>query len=104
MDRTSRHNPDSENIWYGGLRIVSLLFADDVVLLALSDPDFHCTLGWFVARSKAAGTRVSSSRSEAIVLCWKVVDCSFQFLSESLPQVKDFKYLGSCTRVGVRWS
>lgn len=38
--------------------------------------------------------KVSISKSEAIVLCWKTVDCFLLVGSELLPQVKEFKYLG----------
>ncbi|XP_065817852.1 uncharacterized protein [Labrus bergylta] len=38
--------------------------------------------------------RVSTSKSEAMVLCRKKVDCSLQVGSESLSQVEEFKYLG----------
>jgi len=35
MDRISRRSRGEESVWFGDLRIASLLFADDVVLLAL---------------------------------------------------------------------
>ena len=38
--------------------------------------------------------RVSTSKSEAMVLCQKKVDCSPWVGSELLPQVEEFKYLG----------
>jgi len=37
--------------------------------------------------------RVSTSKSEAMVLCRKLVDCSLQVGTECLPQAKEFKYL-----------
>ncbi len=37
--------------------------------------------------------RISASKSEAMVLCWKMVDCSLWVWSELLPQAKEFKYL-----------
>ncbi|KAK0143837.1 hypothetical protein N1851_017957 [Merluccius polli] len=42
----------------------------------------------------AVRMRVSTSKSEAMVLCRKTVDCSLWVGSELLPQVKEFKYLG----------
>jgi len=54
---------------FGGLGIASLLFADDVVLLASSDRDLRHSLGRFAAECEAAGMRVSTSKSEAMVLC-----------------------------------
>ncbi|KAK5888302.1 hypothetical protein CesoFtcFv8_016814 [Champsocephalus esox] len=38
--------------------------------------------------------RISTSKSEAIVLSRKPMDCPLQVGNESLPQVKEFKYLG----------
>ncbi|KAK3563105.1 hypothetical protein QTP86_016341, partial [Hemibagrus guttatus] len=38
--------------------------------------------------------RVSTSKSEAMVLDWKKVACTLQVGREVLPQVEEFKYLG----------
>jgi len=38
--------------------------------------------------------RVTTFKSEAMVLCLKPVDCSLQVGTECLPQAKEFKYLG----------
>ncbi len=38
--------------------------------------------------------KVSTSKSEAMVLCRKTVDCSLWVRSELKPQAKEFKYLG----------
>ncbi|KAF7641683.1 hypothetical protein LDENG_00274850, partial [Lucifuga dentata] len=38
--------------------------------------------------------RISTSKSETMVLCRKKVDCSLQVRGESLPQTEEFKYLG----------
>jgi len=79
---------------FGDLRIASLLFADDVVLLATSDFDLQHSLGRFAAECEAVGMRVSTSKSEAMVLCQKMVEFSLRVGSELLPQAKEFKYLG----------
>ncbi|KAK3541270.1 hypothetical protein QTP86_019416 [Hemibagrus guttatus] len=42
---------------------------------------------------EAAGMRVSTSKSEAMVLNRKKVACTLQVGGEVLPQVEDFKYL-----------
>ena len=42
----------------------------------------------------AAGMKVSISKSEAMVLNWKKVECSLQVRDESLPQAEEFNYLG----------
>ncbi|KAK3568311.1 hypothetical protein QTP86_003822 [Hemibagrus guttatus] len=45
-------------------------------------------------KCEAAGMRVSTSKSEAMVLNRKKVACTLQVGGEFLPQVKEFKYLG----------
>ena len=94
MDRISRRSRGEESVRFGDLRIASLLFADDVVLLATSDRDLQHALGRFAAECEAVGMRISTSKSEAMVLCRKTVECSLRVGSELLPQAKEFKYLG----------
>jgi len=72
-DRISRCSQGEESVRFGDLRIASLLFADDVVLLATSDRDLQHALGRFAAGCEAVGMRVSTSKSEAMVLCRKTV-------------------------------
>ena len=48
--------------------------------------------------------RISTSKSETMALCRKTVECSPRVGNEILPQVEDFKYLGSCSRVRDEWS
>ncbi|KAK3517314.1 hypothetical protein QTP70_002959 [Hemibagrus guttatus] len=50
--------------------------------------------GVFAAECEAAGMRVSTSKSEAMVLDRKKVACTLQVGGELLPQVEEFKYLG----------
>ena len=45
MDRISRHSRGEESVRFRDLRIASLLFADDMVLLASSDCDLQHALG-----------------------------------------------------------
>uniref|UniRef100_A0A671UNG7 Reverse transcriptase domain-containing protein n=2 Tax=Sparus aurata TaxID=8175 RepID=A0A671UNG7_SPAAU len=94
MDRISRRSHGPEGIWFGSQWISSLLFADDVVLLAPSSRDLQHVLGRFAAECEAAGMRISTSKSEAMVLDRKKVACSLQVGGEFLPQVEEFKYLG----------
>ncbi|KAK3573216.1 hypothetical protein QTP86_015137, partial [Hemibagrus guttatus] len=94
MDRISRRSQGLEGIQFGDHRISSLIFADDVVLLALSSLDLQHALGRFAAECEAAGMRVSTSKSEAMVLDRKKVACTLQVGGEVLPQVEEFKYLG----------
>ncbi|KAK3557275.1 hypothetical protein QTP70_026276 [Hemibagrus guttatus] len=94
MDRISRRSQGLEGVQFGDHRISSLIFADDVVLLASSGLDLQHALGHFAAECEAAGMRVSTSKSEAMVLDRKKVVCTLQVGGEVLPQVEEFKYLG----------
>ncbi|KAK3547403.1 hypothetical protein QTP86_018910, partial [Hemibagrus guttatus] len=93
MDRISRRSQGLEGVRYGDHRISSLIFADDDVLLAPSSLDLQHALGRFAAECEAAGMRVSTSKSEAMVLDWEKVACTLQVGGEFLPQVGEFKYL-----------
>ncbi|KAI3372593.1 hypothetical protein L3Q82_023069 [Scortum barcoo] len=79
---------------FGNHRISSLLFADDVVLLASSSQDLQHVLERFAAECEAAGMRISTSKSKAMVLDRKRVACPLRVSGEVLPQVEEFKYLG----------
>ncbi|KAK3510314.1 hypothetical protein QTP70_001363 [Hemibagrus guttatus] len=94
MDRISRCSQQPEGVRFGDHRISSLIFADDVVLLAPSSLDLQHALGHFTAECEAAGMRVSTYKSEAMVLNRKKVACTLQVGGEVLPQVEEFKYLG----------
>ncbi|TWW54923.1 hypothetical protein D4764_0190400 [Takifugu flavidus] len=94
MDRISRCSHGVEGIRFGDLRIACLLFADDVVLLASSACDLQLSLDRFAAACEAAGMRISTSKSEAMVLDRKKVECLLRVKEEILPQVEEFKYLG----------
>ena len=94
MDRISRRSQGVEGIRFGGLRIASLLFADDVVLLASSGRDLQLSLDRFAAECEAAGMGISASKSEAMVLSRKRVECLLRVRGGVLPQVEEFKYLG----------
>ncbi|KAK3567087.1 hypothetical protein QTP86_009780 [Hemibagrus guttatus] len=89
-----RRSQGLEGVRFGDHRISSLIFADDVVLLASSNLDLQHALGHFAAECEAAGMRVSTSKSEAMVLDRKKVVCTLQVGGEVLPQVEEFKYLG----------
>ncbi|KAK3542732.1 hypothetical protein QTP70_000089 [Hemibagrus guttatus] len=94
MDNISRCSQGLEGVRFGYHSISSLLFADDVVLLAPSNQDLQHALGHFAAEREAARMRVSTSKSEAMVLDRKKVACTLQVGWEFLPQVEEFKYLG----------
>ncbi|KAI3370427.1 hypothetical protein L3Q82_025187 [Scortum barcoo] len=84
-----------EGVRFGNHRISSLLFADDVVLKASSSQDLQHVLERFAAECEAggAGMRISTSKSEAMVLDRKRVACPLRVGGEVLPQVEEFKYL-----------
>ena len=94
MDRISRRSQGPEGVRFGDNTILSLLFADDVVVLASSSQDLQHALGRFAAKCEAAGMRFSTSKSEAMVLSQKRVACPLQVGGELLPQVEEFKYHG----------
>ncbi|KAK3525984.1 hypothetical protein QTP70_011818 [Hemibagrus guttatus] len=93
MNRISRRSQGLEGVWFEDHRISSLIFADDVVLLAPSSLDLQHALGRFATECEVAGMRVSTSKLEAMVLDWKKVACTLQVGGEGLPQVEEFKYL-----------
>ncbi len=55
MDRIARRSQGPDGVWFGDHRISSLLFADDVVLLASSGLGLQCALGRFAVECDAAG-------------------------------------------------
>ncbi|KAI3369612.1 hypothetical protein L3Q82_025322 [Scortum barcoo] len=65
--RFLRRSQGPEGVRFGNHRISSLLFADDVVLLASSSQDLQHVLERFAAECEAAGMRISTSKSEAMV-------------------------------------
>uniref|UniRef100_A0A8C6S4J5 Reverse transcriptase domain-containing protein n=1 Tax=Neogobius melanostomus TaxID=47308 RepID=A0A8C6S4J5_9GOBI len=66
MDRISRRSQGPEGVRFGNLRISSAV-NNDVVLLASSNQDLQCALGRFAAECEAAGMRISTSKSEAML-------------------------------------
>ncbi|KAI3370584.1 hypothetical protein L3Q82_007152 [Scortum barcoo] len=76
-------------------RQASSMGRDDVVLLASSRPGpSACTGAVCSQKCEAAGMRISTSKSEAMVLDLKRVVCPLRVSGEVLPQVEEFKYLG----------
>ncbi|KAI3360341.1 hypothetical protein L3Q82_014656 [Scortum barcoo] len=75
ISRRSKPGAGGSPVWFKIHRISSLLFADDVVLLASSSQDLQHVLERFAAECEAAGMRISTSKSEAMVLDRKRVAC-----------------------------
>ncbi|KAK3506344.1 hypothetical protein QTP70_005033 [Hemibagrus guttatus] len=77
------------------LRAVRSLYNQSKSLVRIASClDLQHALGRFAAECEATGMRVSTSKSEAMVLDRKKVACALQVGGEVLPQVKEFKYLG----------
>ncbi|KAI3359391.1 hypothetical protein L3Q82_002893 [Scortum barcoo] len=90
---------------YDRSRSLVRIAGNDVVLLASSSQDLQHVLERFAAECEAAGMRISTSKSEAMVLDRKRVVCPLRVSGEVLPQVEEFKYLGVLfTKVRERWS
>ncbi|KAK0141388.1 Ankyrin repeat domain-containing protein 13C-A [Merluccius polli] len=58
------------------------------------DRDLQLSLDGFAAECEAVGMRISTSKSESMVLNRKRVECTLRVGDEILPQVEEFKYLG----------
>ena len=71
LDRISSCRQGAAEGQFGDLRIGSLLFADDEVLLASLVYDLQLLLDRFTAECEAARKIISTSKFEAIVLSWK---------------------------------
>ncbi|KAL3970507.1 aldehyde oxidase [Sarotherodon galilaeus] len=71
-----------------------VLVPDDVVLLVSSNDGLQLALEQFAAKCEAAGMRISTSKSEAMVLSRKRVEGPLQVGDKFLPQVEEFKYFG----------
>ena len=61
-------------------------------------------VGQFAAGCETAGMRISTSKSEAMVLRRKRPDCPVQVGGESLPKVEESSILGSCSQMRGRWN
>ncbi|KAK3525971.1 hypothetical protein QTP70_011784 [Hemibagrus guttatus] len=89
-----------EVLWEHGVRgpllraVRSLYNRSRSLVCIASCLDLQHALGRFAAECEAAGMRVITSKSEAMVLDRKKVACTLQVGGEVLPQVEEFKYLG----------
>ena len=60
--------------------------------------ELQLPLRQFATKCEAAGVRINTSESEAMVLGWKNVDCQLQVREELQPQMEEFKYQGVLLR------
>ncbi len=93
-----------EGVRFGDHMISSLLFADDVVLLAPSDQDLRHALGRFAAECEAAGMRISTSKSKAMVPSRKRWLAHFRLVERSCHKWTSSSILGSCSRGREGWN
>lgn len=77
-----------DSVQFGCLRILFLLFADDLCFLDSSIDILHLSLGQFAAECEMDRMRISSFKSEATVLGHKRVECPILVWNEKLPQVE----------------
>lgn len=59
----------AEGFHFSGLRILSQIFADNIILLASSDGGFQLTLECFAAKCEAAGMRICLRPSSSAGKC-----------------------------------
>ncbi len=72
---------------------MSLLFADNMVLLASLVHVFWCALRGFTDKCEEARVRVITSKSKSMVLSCKTMDCPLWVGGELLPWANKFEHL-----------
>ena len=95
MDWIEKRSRGPECVRIGQVEVSRLLFADDLALLASSQQDLQCALDRFAAESELAGMKVSTKKTEVMVISRLAVDCTLHVSGVQLQQVEKFKYLGS---------
>ncbi|KAI3377169.1 hypothetical protein L3Q82_009081 [Scortum barcoo] len=108
MDRISRRSQGLEGVRFGNHRISSLLFADDVVLLASSSQDLQHVY-WWSGLQPSVKLGWDENQHLQILRPWFSTGKGWRALSgwveRSCLQVEEFKYLGVLfTKVRERWS
>ena len=91
MDKLSQTNGC---VTIGFCKISRLLFADDLVLLAFSEPGLQHALNGFAATCGIVSIKISTSKTEVLHLSRNFVQYSLPVGGVSLKQVEKFKYLG----------
>ena len=76
LDKLNRTN---ECMTIGSRKIIRLLFADDIVLLASSESDLQHALNGFAASCDIAGIKIISSKTQILHLLKNRVQYSLQF-------------------------
>ena len=78
MNWMSKLSQTDECVTIGRCKISRLLFADDLVLLALSESGLQHALNGFAAACDIAGMKISASKNEVLHLSRNPVQCSLQ--------------------------
>ncbi|CAF4995061.1 unnamed protein product, partial [Rotaria sp. Silwood1] len=94
MDKISRTSTNPACVEIGDVKVDSLLFADDVVRLAASANDLQNALDRFEEVCSAFGMKISSKKTELMVISRESHQCTLQLNNNQLDQVNKFKYLG----------
>ena len=76
------------------MQILSVVFVDDLVLLASLESGLQQASNDFAAEMAIAGMKISSSKTEDLHLSSNPVQCSMQVGGVSLKQMEKFKYFG----------
>ena len=74
----------------GECKIDRLLFADDLVLLSNSQSGLQCLLESFAAVCNDSGMKISTSKTEMLLLSRKPSQCSISIGREPLRRVEKF--------------
>lgn len=93
-------NQRAEGVGLGCLRIASLLFT----VLASSIRGLQHALGRFADECEATGMRISTSKSEVMVLSQKLVDCHFRSGRSFCPKGRSLSIPGLVHEWGLRGS
>ena len=94
MDRIEKRSRGPECVKIGDVEVSRLLFADDLVILASNQDDLQRALERFAAECEVDGMRVSTSKTEVMVLSRQPENCTLHVDGVQLRQVEEFKYLG----------
>ena len=92
-----------DGVGIGHERISHLLFADDLVFLAESEESLQRMLERFGVECSDACMRVSTSKSEGMVVARREAQCRLNVDGVALKQVEKFKYLGSTFASDGKW-
>ena len=84
-----------EFVMTGSFKLCQLLFADDLVFLALSESGFQDASYCFTAACDITGMKIITYKTELYHLSRNSVQCFLQVGRVSLKQVEKFKYVES---------